>query len=100
MAASALGFEDVDGSAVELSADHVLAATGYRSDLRRLSFISTDLRSDVRTIAGTPWVDGRYALSAGALFHRSRRRPDLRAGHAFCLRVGPRRSYRCPPVRR
>jgi len=64
----ALGFEDVDGSAVEVTADHVLAATGYRSDLRRLSFISTDLRSDVRTVAGTPWVDGRYASSVRGLY--------------------------------
>jgi FAD-dependent urate hydroxylase len=54
-----LGLSAADGSSLELSADHVIAATGYRPDLTRLSFLGNQIVSGLRTLAGTPVV-GRY----------------------------------------
>jgi FAD-dependent urate hydroxylase len=56
------------GARTEVAADHVIAATGYRPDLSRLTFLDEELRSRLRTVAGTPVVDGDYETSAPGLF--------------------------------
>lgn len=43
-----------DGATRDIAADHVIAGTGYRVDLRRLSFLSPDLRSRLDAIADSP----------------------------------------------
>ena len=48
-----LGLAGVDGSSREEAADHVIAATGYRTDLTRLSFLGDQMLSGLRTVAGT-----------------------------------------------
>ncbi len=48
-----LGLARADGSSRELAADHVIAATGYRTDLTRLSFLGDRMLSGLRTVAGT-----------------------------------------------
>ncbi len=63
-----LGLVTRDGSAKELEADHVIAATGYRPDLSRLTFLDDGLRSGLRTVAGTPAVDRDYQTSAPGLY--------------------------------
>jgi len=62
-----LRFEGPDGVA-ELAADHVIAATGYRSDVSRLTFLSDLLRPGLRTLAGTPVVDRHYQSSVPGLY--------------------------------
>ena len=62
-----LKFDGPDGAA-ELTADHVIAATGYRSDLSRLSFISDLLRPGLRTLADSPVVDRHYQSSVPGLY--------------------------------
>jgi thioredoxin reductase len=62
-----LRFDGPDGAA-ELSADHVIAATGYRSDVTRLTFLSDLLRPGLRTLAGTPVVDRSYQSSVPGLY--------------------------------
>ena len=42
-----------DGSSRELAADHVIAGTGYRTDLTRLSFLGSQIRSGLQTVPGT-----------------------------------------------
>lgn len=64
----ALGLEDASGTPVEVTADHLIAATGYRSDLQRLTFLSDGLRASLRTTAGTPWVNGSYESSVPGLY--------------------------------
>jgi FAD-dependent urate hydroxylase len=56
------------GSERELTADHVIAATGYRPDLRRLAFLRPEVRSMLRTVAGSPWVGAGYETSLSGLF--------------------------------
>jgi thioredoxin reductase len=56
------------GSGQELAADHVIAATGFRADLRRLPFLRDGLRWQLRTVAGTAWVGPGYESSLPGLF--------------------------------
>jgi cation diffusion facilitator CzcD-associated flavoprotein CzcO len=52
----------------ELEADHVIAATGYRTDLMRLEFVSGTIKSRLRTIAGSPAVGHDYQSSVAGLY--------------------------------
>ncbi len=62
-----LGLEGRD-SVYELCADHVIAATGYRTDLDRLSFFDGDLRRRIRVVTGAPVVDRHYQSSVPGLY--------------------------------
>jgi thioredoxin reductase len=65
-----LGLTGTDGSARELAADHVIAATGYRTDLTRLPFLGDQMLSRLRTVAGTgsSVVDRDYQTSVPGLY--------------------------------
>lgn len=52
----------------EFEADHVIAATGYRTDLRRLTFLSETLQSRLATLAGSPVVGRDYQSSVPGLY--------------------------------
>jgi hypothetical protein len=56
-----------DGSE-ELLVDHVIAATGYRADLRRVPFIPSGLRSVIASTAETPILSSRFESSVPGLF--------------------------------
>jgi cation diffusion facilitator CzcD-associated flavoprotein CzcO len=55
-------------SSREFAADHVIAATGYRTDLRRLQFLPEALRSRLQTLAGSPVVGRDYQSSVPGLY--------------------------------
>jgi FAD-dependent urate hydroxylase len=63
-----LGVTSGDGSARELAADHLIAGTGYRTDLARLPFLGDQLRSQLRTLAGSPVVGSGYQSSVPGLY--------------------------------
>jgi cation diffusion facilitator CzcD-associated flavoprotein CzcO len=63
-----LGLTAADGTLRELDADHIIAATGYRPDLSRLSFLDDQLRARVRTVDGSPAVDAHYQSAAPGLY--------------------------------
>ncbi len=46
--------------------DHVVAATGYRPDLQRLTFLSPELRC-LRTVAGAPALSSQFESSSPGL---------------------------------
>jgi FAD-dependent urate hydroxylase len=48
-----LGLRGSDGSQRELAADHVIAGTGYRTDLTRLPFFGNQMLAGLRTVPGT-----------------------------------------------
>jgi FAD-dependent urate hydroxylase len=56
------------GTSSELAADHVIAGTGYRTDLTRLQFLDEGLRSALRTLAGSPVVGGDYQTPVAGLY--------------------------------
>jgi NADPH-dependent glutamate synthase beta subunit-like oxidoreductase len=55
------------GGDKELSADHVIAATGYRVDLRALAFLEAGLRARVSTIEGAPALSPDFESSVSGL---------------------------------
>ena len=58
------------GAGRELAADHVIAATGYRTDLRRLQFLPEAIRSRVHIVAGSgsPEAGRGYQSSVPGLY--------------------------------
>ena len=56
------------GTRKELTADHVIAATGYRWDVSKLRFLSGDIQSALRGVAGTPVVGRSYESSVRGLY--------------------------------
>ena len=65
-----LGVSGPGGASRELAADHVIAATGYRTDLRRLPFLPEAIRSRVQIVAGSgsPAVGREYQSSVAGLY--------------------------------
>jgi hypothetical protein len=56
-----------DGTEREIVADHVIAATGYRADLRRLPFLNDDLRAALGAIDHTPELSANFESSVPGL---------------------------------
>ncbi len=65
-----LGLARADGTSREVAADHVIAATGYRTDLTRLSFLGDSMLPALRTVPGTgsSIVDRNYQSSIPGLY--------------------------------
>ena len=57
-----------NGTQAELTADYVIAATGYRADLARLDFLGADIRSALRTLGGSTLVGRGYQSSVPGLY--------------------------------
>ncbi len=73
-----------DGDRESFEADHVIAATGFRTSLERLAFLSGDLRSAIRTEDETPVLYRNYESSVdGGVLRRPRDRQQLRPDHAL-----------------
>jgi thioredoxin reductase len=51
-----------------LVADHVIAATGYRVDLRRLTFMSSELQSAIDAVEQTPILSSNFESSVPGLY--------------------------------
>ena len=59
---------DTAAGPVELTADHVIAATGYRGDTRRLPFLDA-VRTELRTIGqGVPVLNRSFETSISGLY--------------------------------
>jgi Pyridine nucleotide-disulphide oxidoreductase len=63
-----LSFSDPKGVRREITTDHVIAATGYRADLRRLGFLSEGLRARLRSVGGAPDLSARFESSLPGLY--------------------------------
>jgi thioredoxin reductase len=57
-----------DADAVELHTEHVIAATGYRTDIGRVTFLNPALRTQVRTVGRTPHVGRTFESSVSGLY--------------------------------
>jgi len=60
----------IDGVGAErmLSADHVIAATGYKTDLRRLSFLDSDIVSGIRCVDTSPALSSTFESTVKDLY--------------------------------
>jgi thioredoxin reductase len=57
-----------DGSIKEVATDHVIAATGYKVDMGRLRFLSSDIRSKIREAKGSPLLSRTFESSVPGLY--------------------------------
>jgi thioredoxin reductase len=57
-----------DGRQRAMTADHVIAATGYHPDVQRLGFLSADLRARLRTAGDAPVLSTRFESSVPGLY--------------------------------
>jgi thioredoxin reductase len=57
-----------EGRETVVATDHVIAATGYKVDLRRLGFLGTDLQTDLRTADHTPILSPNFESSVPDLY--------------------------------
>jgi thioredoxin reductase len=57
-----------DGVLRTVSADHVIAATGYQVDLRRVAFLNSDVWTGIRSIGHAPTLSTNFESSMPGLY--------------------------------
>jgi thioredoxin reductase len=63
-----LRLRGMDGSTRELVTEHVISATGYKVDIRRLNFLSPETRSKIHTVENTPILSSSMESSVPGLY--------------------------------
>ena len=63
-----LRMRHADGKQALVTSDHVIAATGYRLDLHRLSILGPELVRNIRQIGGQPELSGNFESSVPGLY--------------------------------
>ncbi len=58
----------IDGSQRDIRTQHVIAATGYKVDTERLTFLSKTMRSTLRTVSGAPCLNANFESSIPGLY--------------------------------
>ena len=58
----------IDGAVRELRAHHVVAATGYRVDLRKIKFLSPKIRVRLKMLEQTPALSSHFETNIPGLF--------------------------------
>jgi thioredoxin reductase len=57
-----------EGTQCEILTEHIIAATGYKVDLTRLTFLSTKIRSELNAVEGTPVLSSNFESSVPGLY--------------------------------
>ena len=57
-----------DGSEREVRTEHIIAATGYKVDLERMKFLSAGIRSQVKTVKGSPVLSSSFESSVPGIY--------------------------------
>jgi len=63
-----LQLTDSTGARRTLVSDHVIAATGYHVDLRRLTFLDSDIQARLRSVDQTPVLSPNFESSVPGLY--------------------------------
>ena len=63
-----LQLADAAGVPQTLEVEHVIAATGYRVDLRRLTFLDAETRAQIRSVEHTPVLSSNFESSVPGLY--------------------------------
>jgi len=63
-----LWFKSVNGSAHRIETEHVIAATGYRPDIRRLAFLGAGIASQLKLSNNVPKLSAHFESSVPGLF--------------------------------
>ncbi len=57
-----------DGTEREIVAEHIIAATGYKVDMGRLMFLSSEIRSKIKAVQGSPMLSSTFESSVPGLY--------------------------------
>jgi thioredoxin reductase len=57
-----------DGTEREVRTEHIIAATGYKVDLERLTFLSTEIRSQLKAVKGSPVLSSSFESSVPGIY--------------------------------
>jgi lysine/ornithine N-monooxygenase len=63
-----LQFTDNAGTKKTLTADHIIAATGYKSDRSRLTFLDSEILSALRCVEQSPALSSNFESSVRDLY--------------------------------
>lgn len=63
-----LNLRSEDGHVSTITADHVIAATGYRVDVSRIEFLDGSLRGGIHTVDGFPRLSRNFESSVPGLY--------------------------------
>jgi hypothetical protein len=75
-----VSFADGDGSHSRIETEHLIAATGYRPDIGRLTFLAPALRAALQALEGAPVLSPHFESSVPGLYF---------VGPAAVLSFGP-----------
>jgi thioredoxin reductase len=57
-----------DGNERKIVTEHIIAATGYKVDLGRLKFLSPEIRSQLKTVHGSPALSSTFESSMPGIY--------------------------------
>jgi hypothetical protein len=57
-----------DGNKREIVTEHIIAATGYKVNLERLKFLSPEIRSQLKTVKGSPTLSSTFESSVPGIY--------------------------------
>ena len=57
-----------DGNERKIVTEHIIAATGYKVDLGRLKFLSPEIRSQLKTVHGSPALSSTFESSVPGIY--------------------------------
>ncbi|HWY53262.1 MAG TPA: NAD(P)-binding domain-containing protein [Terriglobales bacterium] len=63
-----LSVQAADGSERKIMTEHVIAATGYKVNLERLTFLSLEIRSQLKTVGGSPVLSSSFESSVPGIY--------------------------------
>lgn len=63
-----LQITDGTGQTKTLSGDHLIAATGYKPDLRRLAFLDSEVLSQIKSVENTPVLSSNFESTVDNLY--------------------------------
>jgi pyridine nucleotide-disulfide oxidoreductase len=59
---------DDAGTPLEITTDHLIAATGYQVDVRRVTFLDSEIHSSLRLVEGAPVLSRNFESSIPGLY--------------------------------
>lgn len=77
---------NVHGEERRFEADHVICATGYRTDIEKLPFLADELKADIARYEGAPLLSSNFESSVRGLYF---------AGLSAALTFGPVVRFAC-----
>src|SRR5437867_2673442 len=63
-----LHLRGTDGAERDILTEHIIAATGYKVDIERLTFVSSEIRSQLKAVNGTPVLSSAFESSMPGLY--------------------------------